>query len=70
MRRRQRLVLLAAFAPGFAPMVMVAAAADFQGETGFGEVHGGEIAAKGVDEVEAWASCWATMAKAFFKMSF
>lgn len=49
---------------------MVAAAADVKGETDFGEVHGGEIAAKGVDELEGWASCRATMAKAVFKVSF
>jgi hypothetical protein len=49
---------------------MVAAATDAEGLAGLGEVHARLLKVEGLDEGVALASCWATMAKAFFKMSF
>jgi hypothetical protein len=44
---------------------MVATATDIEGDTGFGEVHERMLVVKGLDEFEASASSWGTMAKAF-----
>jgi hypothetical protein len=63
-------VLAAARALIFAQMRVVAAAAGTEGGAGFGEVHGRIAVLAGVKDLDAPASCWATMAKAFFKMSF
>ncbi len=63
-------VLAAARALGLAQVGMVAAATDVEGLAGFGEVHARLFVVEGLDEGVALPSCWATMAKAFFKMSF
>jgi hypothetical protein len=44
---------------------MVATPTDIEGYTGFGEVHERMLVVKGLDEFDAAASCWGTMAKAF-----
>ena len=58
-------ILAAARALVLAQVGMVATATDIEGDTGFGEVHERMLVVKGLDEFEASAYSWGTMAKAF-----
>ena len=63
-------VLATAWTLMLAQVGVVATAADAKSLAGFSEVHLRLPVMKGLDEAVSLPSCWATMAKAFFKMSF